>query len=75
MIHQNLPKQRERGKFFDFPNPLMEKEGFETLDLIACEGVVSMIEEMVNELADELWQAWVDLKYRLGKDPMVHGAA
>ncbi len=55
--------------------PLMEGEGFETLDLIACEGVVSMIEEQVNALSGELWEAWVELNYRLGKDPSVHGAA
>jgi ubiquinone/menaquinone biosynthesis C-methylase UbiE len=55
--------------------PLMEACGFATLELIACEGVVSMIEEQVNALTGDLWQAWVDLNYRLGKDPGVHGAA
>lgn len=33
--------------------PLMESEGFDTLAVIACEGVISMIEEKINELADE----------------------
>jgi ubiquinone/menaquinone biosynthesis C-methylase UbiE len=63
---------------FAHPNeikPLMESEGFETLDLIACEGVVSMIEEKINELTDEAFAAWVELNYVLGKDPNVHGAA
>jgi S-adenosylmethionine-dependent methyltransferase len=55
--------------------PLMESEGFETLDLLACEGVVSMIEEKINELAGEAFEAWVELNYKLGKDPSVHGAA
>ena len=55
--------------------PFMEEGGFETLDLIACEGVISMIEEKVNDLTGELWQAWVELNYRLGKDPTLHGAA
>ncbi len=55
--------------------PLMESEGFETLDLIACEGVVSMIEDKINELTGEAFDAWVELNYRLGKDPSVHGAA
>jgi len=55
--------------------PFMEKAGFETLDLIATEGVISMIEEKVNELTGELWEAWVELNYKLGKDPTVHGAA
>jgi len=55
--------------------PLMEQNGFEMLDLIACEGVVSMIDDQLNGLAGDLWQAWVELNYRLGKDPAVHGAA
>lgn len=55
--------------------PFMEDGGFETLDLIACEGVVSMIDERINALTGEPWEAWVDLNYRLGKDPTVHGAA
>jgi len=55
--------------------PLMEQAGFETLDLIACEGVVSQIEEQINALDGDLWQAWVDLNYRLGRDPAVHGGA
>lgn len=53
--------------------PLMEGEGFEPLDLIVCEGVISMIEERINELAGDPWEAWVELNYRLGKDPSVHG--
>ncbi|MCL6641953.1 MAG: class I SAM-dependent methyltransferase [Candidatus Bipolaricaulota bacterium] len=63
--------------YFAHPNeikPLIESEGFETLDLIACEGVVSMIEEKINELTGETFDAWVELNYKLGKDPSVHGA-
>jgi ubiquinone/menaquinone biosynthesis C-methylase UbiE len=55
--------------------PLMEQGGLETLELLASEGVVSLIEEQLNELAGELWETWVDMNYRLGKDPCVHGAA
>lgn len=55
--------------------PFMEEAGFKTLDLVACEGVVSMIEEKINELTGDLWDAWVDLNYRLGKDSTVHGTA
>ena len=55
--------------------PLMDSEGFRTLELIACEGVVSMIEERVNELSAHLWQATADLNRRPGKHPSVHGAA
>jgi SAM-dependent methyltransferase len=63
-----------------FANPieireLMESEKFETLDLIACEGIVSMIEEKVNELEGRAFDAWVELNYRLSKDPGIHGSA
>jgi S-adenosylmethionine-dependent methyltransferase len=55
--------------------PFMERASFRTLALVACEGVVSMIDEKVNALAGREWDAWVDLNYRLGKDPSVHGCA
>ncbi len=55
--------------------PLIEPYGFETLDLIAAEGIVGWIEEGVNAASGELWDAWVRLNYRLGKDPSVHGVA
>jgi SAM-dependent methyltransferase len=55
--------------------PLMQDVGFNTLDLIACEGVVSRIDEKLNELTGAEWEEWVDLNYLLGKDPTVHGAA
>jgi S-adenosylmethionine-dependent methyltransferase len=64
--------------YFALPSeirPLMEQAGFEAIDLVACEGVVSMIDEKLNELTGELWEAWVELNYLLGKDPTVHGAA
>ncbi len=55
--------------------PLMESEGFESLDLIACEGIASHNEEQINELSGQLWETWVELNYGLGRDPSVHGAA
>lgn len=55
--------------------PMMEKAGFETLSLLAQEGLVSMLEEKVNLLEGEAWQAWVDLNYRCASDPSIHGAA
>lgn len=55
--------------------PLMEESGFETLDLIGCEGVIARNEEQVNLLTGEAWQTWVDLNYRLGKEPSLHGAS
>lgn len=55
--------------------PLLEHNGFTTLDMIGCEGVVSLIEDQLNELGGAAWETWIDLNYRLGKDPSVHGAA
>jgi S-adenosylmethionine-dependent methyltransferase len=55
--------------------PLMEESGFETLDLIGCEGIIARNEDQINLLTGEAWQAWVDLNYRLGKEPSLHGAA
>jgi SAM-dependent methyltransferase len=55
--------------------PLMETGGFSTRRLIALEGLVAGHEETVNELEGETWEAWVDLNYRLGHDPVVYGAA
>lgn len=55
--------------------PLMEKGGFETLEMVGVEGVVAGHEERVNQLQGEAWQVWVDLNYRLGKEPTLRGAA
>lgn len=55
--------------------PLMERCGLQTLDLISCEGVVSMIDDKLNELTGEAWEAWVALNYTWAKDPAVLGMA
>jgi hypothetical protein len=34
-----------------------------------------MIDEKVNLLQGEAWEAWVDLNYRCASDPTIHGAA
>jgi hypothetical protein len=54
--------------------PLMEGCGLETLALIGCEGMVDSHEELLQDLADEQWQAWVDLNYRVSRDPALHGS-
>ncbi len=77
-INSPPPDAGFTDSYFALPSeikPLMESGGFEPLDLIACEGVVSMIEEGINELTGDLWDAWVNMNYLLGKDPTVHGAA
>jgi SAM-dependent methyltransferase len=55
--------------------PLMEEEGFETLAIVGCESAVSMVDEKVNELSGELFDSWVDINYKMGKDPDAYGAA
>ncbi len=55
--------------------PLMERVGFETLNLVGCQGIIAANEELVNELTGEALQAWVDVNYRLGQEPSLHGAA
>lgn len=77
-----LPKRPDEGGFtsayFAHPDeikPFIESGGFETLDLIACEGVVSMIEDKINELSGEAFDAWVELNYKLSRDHCIFGAA
>ncbi|MFN8440345.1 MAG: class I SAM-dependent methyltransferase [Caldilineaceae bacterium] len=64
--------------YFAYPaevEPLMAAAGLQPLVLIGCEGIVAGHEARVNTLAGEAWERWVDLNYRLGKDPTLHGAA
>jgi len=82
LLETGLPADSaEQGGFpgyFSHPTeiePLMESSGFETVDLVGCEGVVSRLDERINELTGELWEAWVELNYRLGHDRTLHGAA
>lgn len=53
--------------------PLLESHGFRTLRVAGAEGAVS-IEDRVNQLEGDSWQAWADLNYRLGEDPSLRGA-
>ena len=54
---------------------LFADAGVEHIVTIACEGVVSMIPDKINALEGQAWEHWVDLNYRLGKDPDTHGLA
>jgi S-adenosylmethionine-dependent methyltransferase len=78
-VHEPRGKNgRFTDAYFAMPSeikPFIEKRGFQTLDLVSCEGIVALIEEKVNELTGDLWEAWVNLNCRLGKDPSIHGAA
>ncbi len=53
----------------------METNGFMSLDLLACEGIVSGIDEQVNRLEGDAWDVWVDLSFQLVRDPSIHGSA
>lgn len=53
--------------------PLMKSCGFESSDLIGCEGVISMIREKVDGLDGDDWERWMDINYQLGKDRSTHG--
>jgi S-adenosylmethionine-dependent methyltransferase len=52
---------------------LCQGAGFEIVTVLGVEGLVSMIEEGVNALAGEAWDAWGDLNYRVATDPSIHG--
>ena len=54
---------------------LFAETSVEHIVTVACEGVVSMIRDKINELDGDAWEYWVDLNYRLGKDPDTHGLA
>ena len=55
--------------------PFMERCGVETVEVLGCEGVVSEVEEELNQLADPEFEMWVDLNYRLGKNPKLLAAS
>jgi SAM-dependent methyltransferase len=55
--------------------PLMEDGGFREESLFGCEGILGGHEEAVNALEGELWDAWVELNYRLSREPTLRGAA
>lgn len=55
--------------------PFMASCGFITDAMQGCEGLVAGHEELVNALDGELWEAWVDLNYRVGREPSLRGAS
>jgi SAM-dependent methyltransferase len=59
----------------DEVTPLMEGCGLRSLLLVGCEGIVGGHEDKINELQRKEWQVWVDLNYRLGKEPSLYGAS
>lgn len=55
--------------------PFMASCGFRVEGIQGCEGLIAGHEEAVNALEGELWEAWVDLNYRVGREPSLRGAS
>lgn len=58
----------------DDVSPLMAEGGFERRDLLTCESLANEIESGINEAPEELHREWIDLLYRLARDPSILGA-
>jgi SAM-dependent methyltransferase len=64
--------------YFVYPGevgPLLRGAGLEVVGLFAAEGFVSMIDESVNALDGEEWEAWVDLNLRMAAEPSLLSGA
>lgn len=75
-----MPPHRKDGEAFvgHFAHPtevipLCQHAGFEITTVLGVEGLVSMIEDEVNDLSGEAWDTWVDLNHHLAPDPSIHG--
>lgn len=53
--------------------PWMESQGLQTLEVLGLEGMVSLIEERVNQLGGPAWESWVALNEEAGRDPSLWG--
>lgn len=75
------PERRDGTEFIAYsihPSevaPLLEGTGFRLLALLGLEGLTSHIDEKLNQASPEVWDAWVDLNYRLAQDESILGAA
>lgn len=64
--------------FFAHPDdiePFMATAGFRMDHLQGCEGLVAGHEDLVNSIDGELWADWVELNYRVGREPSMRGAS
>jgi ubiquinone/menaquinone biosynthesis C-methylase UbiE len=55
-------------------SPFLERGGFDVLELVGTEGVYSFIQDRAAGVPTDRWEAFVDLNYRLGKEPSLLGA-
>ncbi len=55
--------------------PVMESAGLATETIIGCEGILADIDAGVSGLHEREREQWMDLNYRIAKDPSTHGGA
>jgi len=55
--------------------PFVESAGFVVRAVLGVEGLSTLIDDKLNTLQGEAWEAWVDLNYRVAADPSLHGAS
>lgn len=55
--------------------PWLESFDLTTLEQLGQEGIISEIEERVNGLNGEAWEAWVEINEQGGRDPAMWGQA
>ena len=64
--------------YFSHPDdiqPFMAEAGFRMELLQGCEGLIAGHEDLVNSIDGELWADWVELNYRVGREPSMLGAS
>jgi len=75
-LPQRIKEELEFLAHFDHPSgvgPLVQRAGFEVMSVLGVEGLVDQIETEVNAQTGALWDAWLDLNYRVAPDPSIHG--
>ena len=82
LIEQGINPAHETSTFpdsyFAHPDeiePAMALGGFHMEALQGCEGILAGHEEVVNEIEGEVWNDWVELNYRAGREPTLRGAS
>ena len=55
--------------------PLMESQGFTTLQVLGVEGITAGHEDAINLLQGAEWEYWLELNYGFAKDPALHAAS
>jgi ubiquinone/menaquinone biosynthesis C-methylase UbiE len=75
------PERRDGTEFIAYSihptevAPLIEGTGFRLLALLGLEGLTSHIDEKLNQADPQVWEAWVNLNYRLAQDESILGSA